>query len=134
MVGAIDVVLLGRLDEAEAVHIAHIALVLGPEQIEAANVLLESLLYFARNLLLFLRQIDWVANFFSVPIALHDAVEGRTLSRLCMSIVTANRVNLYVEAIGRQELFVNVAASSSDRGVPSLLRHKLTTEIVGFSE
>jgi hypothetical protein len=63
---AVDVILLGRLDQTESIYIANIRLAFGPEQIEAAHVLFESLRYLPGDFFLLRCQVYWISYLFAI--------------------------------------------------------------------
>jgi len=60
--GAVVIVLVGVFDEAEAVHVAHVRLAVGSQQVEAAHGLLERFDYFVGNDFFFCAEHDWVSD------------------------------------------------------------------------
>lgn len=96
--GAVVVVLVGVLHEAEAVHVAHVGLAIGPEQVESADGLLERQTHLPGDELLGVVEDDRVADLLALAVALHLSVEGRALPGLRVGIVRADGVHLDVRA------------------------------------
>ncbi|KAJ8575995.1 hypothetical protein ON010_g3218 [Phytophthora cinnamomi] len=107
---AVVVVLLRVLDEAPAVDVAHVRGVAHPEDVEAADGLLEGAADPVRDLLLLGGQHDRVPDLLAVGIAHHAAVQHGGLARLRVRVVRADRVHLDVGALRGQELLVDVRA------------------------
>ena len=132
--GAVDVVLLWWLNQTEPVHVTHVGLSFGPQQVKPAHVLLESSLDRSADLFFFLSQVDRVSHFFSIDVPLHYSVERGALPGFSMGIIFSDCVDLDIKAICWQELFVNVRARLSDWRLTTALRNELPRIVVSFPE
>lgn len=108
--GAIIVVLVGILHKTEPVHVAHKRFAIRSQQIKTAHRLLEGQTHFPRDQLLGIAENHRIANLFALAVALHFAIERRTLARLGVRIVRPNGVHLDVGAVGRHKVLVDERA------------------------
>eukprot|EP00967_Tisochrysis_lutea_P012416 scaffold13923_cov26-Tisochrysis_lutea.AAC.2 len=124
-IGGVGPELVRILDEGPAIHVAHIRLAAGAQQIEAAQCLPEGKNHFARDLLLVVRQDERVAELFATRVAHNLAVNHGGLARLAMCILWPNSVDLNVRTLRLEEFFVNVAPAVASARVV-LIRIELT--------
>ncbi len=104
------VVIVVILDETPAVHVNHVALAAGAEEVEAADALPECRANLASNFFLIGAETRDVANLLAMRVASHDAIHHGRFSRLCVAVRRPNRVCLDVfSVIHVHEAFVDEA-------------------------
>lgn len=81
-----------------------------PEQIEAANRLLEGQTDLPTDELLGVVQYDRVPDLLALRVPLDLAIEGRALARLGVRVVRPDGVHLDIGPVGRHEVLVDVRA------------------------
>lgn len=114
LVSAVLIILFGSFHEGEAIDVTHIGVAFGSQHVKAANILLETDRYFPCDILLLLREIHRIANFFAIFVSLDNSVQRWALSGLGMGIVRSDSINLNIEAISLQEFLVNVRPVPAD--------------------
>mmetsp|Transcript_10902 Transcript_10902/g.36129 ORF Transcript_10902/g.36129 Transcript_10902/m.36129 type:complete len:263 (+) Transcript_10902:880-1668(+) len=99
-----------RLDETPPVDIAHKRLAVGAKDVEPVHHLSKGQSDAPGKLLLFSSQQHGVAYLLATSVSQHTPIQGGRLSRLSVSVLGADRVDLQIRAFRRQILLIDVGA------------------------